>query len=86
MASSHDVLKVSRVVLMESNVESCIPPVELKTGTSSRQASSIVRVKYGDGLFLLSLAWITDESHTQATKDLLRETIARLTLETLVPN
>lgn len=75
--------KASRVVLMESNVESCIPPVQIKNA-GSRQGSSIVRVQYGDGCFLLSLAWINDESHTPATKNLLRDAIAKLTLETLV--
>jgi len=85
MPSPQSVFTASRVVMLESNVETCIPSVELKIGNAgSRQASSIVRVKYGDGHFLLSLAWITDESQSDATKDLLRDAIAKLTLETLV--
>lgn len=85
MPSAQGVFTASRVVILESNVETCIPPVELKVGSAgSRQASSIVRVKYGDGHFLLSLAWMTDQSQTDATKRLLRDALAKLTLETLV--
>ena len=82
--SVNGVFMAARVVKIESNVEPCVPPVELKVGDiGSRQASSIVRVRYGNGHFLLSLAWINDESHTDVTKGLLRDALAKLTLETL---
>ena len=78
--SEHSTFNAARAVFIEKNVESCVPVVTV----GNREASSMVRVKYGDGHVLLSLACIVDTSHNDTTKRLLRDALARLTLETLV--
>lgn len=78
------ILKASRVVGLESNVDSCMPPVKLTIGAESRDVSQMVYVKYGNGNFLLSLAWINEPLQQKSTQELIISSLARLTLNALV--
>jgi hypothetical protein len=75
-------LTASRVVELESNVDSCIPPVTLRIRNGSRKLSQMVYVKYGDGIFLLSLAWINDTNQKPVRTHII-DAIAILTLKGL---
>lgn len=70
----------SRVVELELNVDSCIPPVTLRIGNATRKLSQIVYVKYGNGIFLLSLAWINDKNQIPVRTHII-DAIAKLTLK-----
>jgi hypothetical protein len=77
-------VRASRVVGVEYNVESCVPTLRLTIGDDSGDFSQIVYVKYGNGKFLLSLAWIRAPFQNEHTKARMPDAIAKLTLQALV--
>ncbi len=70
----------ARSAIIESNVTSAIPTINLRYQDGNNyDMSSLIFVKYGEGEFLLSLAFINDKNHTDKEKQFLINAITRLT-------
>jgi hypothetical protein len=74
---------VHRATLLESNVESCVPPFTLQGADTKREASSFVRVQYGSGYILLFLGWINDSSNVKV-RDFIKDAISKCCFELLI--
>jgi len=79
------IIKSERVVIVESNVTSCIPTSkQLYVDGNTYDFSALFFVKFGEGDFLFSLIWINTEYHDQQAKEAIRDAICRLTMDKLI--
>ena len=69
-----------RSVIVDSNIESCVDPLPVMHN-GVKEMTPLFFVRYGDGDFLLSLAWFTDELNSFDNKIGLRDSIAKLLLQ-----
>jgi hypothetical protein len=65
-------LTLRRAAILEANTESCIPPLQVNLGGEKKLMTPLFFVKYGEGDFLLSMFWITDDSHDICNKNTIK--------------
>ncbi|MDI6691518.1 MAG: hypothetical protein QME50_06630 [Candidatus Bathyarchaeota archaeon] len=78
------IIKSERLVIVESNVTSCIPTSkQLYMDGNTYDFSALFFVKFGEGDFLFSLIWINTKYHDQKAKEAIRDAICKLTMDKL---
>jgi len=71
-----------RTIIIAPNIEPCIDPIRLPDDEGTPvDTAPIFTVHYGDGDFLISLVFINDQSHDNAAREDMKQSICKLTIQ-----
>lgn len=79
-------LAFTRAAIVETNVDPCVEPIDLQyVDGNNYKMTPFFFAKYGEGEFLISLAWFDLNSSTKAAKDVLVTAICKLAIHKVAP-